>query len=239
MKYLTIIIAMAFLVSCDKENKCFDTPGKETSLIVPLKADFTTLEVYDDLNIVLIHDTVNFIEITGGKNLINNILISDDETKVSFKNNNKCLFMSNKDDINIGVHYIQLMALGLYGYGDIATINSIPENLTVYGDDCYSTISLDVDNDSTYISLSGAPQLTLRGQSDYLYAYTVGKGNFFLQEAQTHFCHGHNRGIGDLHIHADQNYIVELRSRGDIYIYDTTNTDRFIVWEGEGKIYYP
>lgn len=230
---------MIFFINCQKENKCFDTPGKEASLTIPVVAEISSLEIYDDLNLILIHDTVDFIEITGGKNLINNILISEDEAKTSFKNDNKCLFMSNKDDIYISVHYKQLKALGLFGYGDIMSVNSITENLTVYGDDCYSTIGLNVDNDSTYLSLSGAPQLTLKGHSDYLYAYTVGKGNFFLQETQTHLCHGHNRGIGDLHIHADQNYIVELRSRGDIYIYDTINTNRIITKIGDGEIYYP
>lgn len=238
MRLLIIPIVIIALSSCQKDNRCFDGPGKVKSLTLAFNDSINVIQLNDDINYKLINDSLDYMEIQGGEHMIHNISISEENKTMSISNNNKCLFMSNNDATNITIHYSEISALYLNGYGTVESLDTIYYNLNLFGEDCYSTIDLLIHNDSTYISLSGSPQLTTKGFSNYLYSYTVGKGNFFLNETKTHFCHGHNRGIGDFHLNADQNYIIELRSRGDIYIYDTVGVQQSITIKGDGKIYY-
>lgn len=239
MKYLIIIISSLLFVNCEKDNRCFDRPGKMETRVESIDSDFSELNLYDDLNYYLINDSLDFVEITGGKNLIQNVQIFNQNGVMEIFNSNKCLFVSNNDAVDITIHYSTMEELGLFGYGDVSSIDAITHNLKVFGENCYSTIDIQARNDSTTLIIEGAPQVSISGSTDYIYAYTVGKGNYFLENLNAYYAHAHNKGIGDIHIKADSSYIIELRSRGDIFIYDTLHTDRFITIDGEGSIFYP
>lgn len=237
MRILIFVILSIIIIGCNKQNRCFDRPGELTTITTSFDSSINAFTIYDDLNIVLVHDSLNTVIITGGKNMVNNVLFITMGDEMSISNSNKCLFLSNNDEIEVTVHYTNLSQLSLNGYGNISFDLPIVENLKLTGQDCYSSILMNLNNDSTVITLEGAPQINATGSCNYLYAYTVGKGNYFMQDLQSHHAHGHNRGIGDIHLKADSSYIVELRSRGDIYLHDTTGIQTFIVLEGDGSIY--
>lgn len=193
----------------------------------------------DDIHYQLINDSLNELEIVGGSNMIQNVLLEENNHEMTLSNENKCLFASNNDDITVTIHYSQLEGLYFSGYGDITSLDTIKQNLKIQGQDCFSTINLLANTDSLYIALEGSPQLTLSGAGNYFYAYIVGSGNYHCEEFYTQHCHGHNRGAGDIHLRADDSYIVELRASGDIYLHDTINTSRFYTITGSGSIVYP
>ncbi|CAG5080573.1 DUF2807 domain-containing protein [Parvicella tangerina] len=238
MKWLSLIILTLLISACEKENRCFDQPGELTTITRTINSTYKTISIYDDLNVNFLNDSLSYVAITGGKNMVNNVVLSESGSHLTLSNDNKCLFMSNQDEIQITVHYSSMEELLLFGYGVIEITDKIQHNLHISGYDCYSTIALSLNNDSTTIALEGSPQITAEGQSQYLYAYCIGSGNYHLENLATQTCHGHNKSIGDFHLKASKAYILELRSRGDIYLADTTGTTRFITQTGEGSIYY-
>lgn len=236
MRMMVLIISIFVLISCDKGNRCFDRPGDSITIIRSIDSNYSLINIYDDLNVTLINDSLNIVEIIGGKNMVENVTLTADNYSLSIFNENKCTFVSNHDDLMINIHYTSLKELGLYGFGEINSPLTLTHDLKIVGQNCFSTIDLEFDNDSIYFSLEGAPQVTLSGNSDHLYAYTVGKGNYFMKNLKTLNAHAHNRGIGDIHISADSSYIIELRSRGDIYISDTVGKETLLILEGEGSL---
>jgi hypothetical protein len=178
------------------------------------------------------------VTIIGGENMINNVLVEENNAMLTISNENKCLFVSKNDDITVEFHYTSLSELQLYGYGDVTSNSPITENTRINGSFCFSDIHLEFQNDSTFIALEGAPRIELSGSSNYLYAYSFGKGELDAFSLQTQTCHGHNSSLGDLNLRASQQYILELRSAGDIFLYDTTGTEIYLTHEGEGTIHY-
>lgn len=237
MRTFFFILTLLLLISCNKENRCLDRPGDAASIIVPFDSSISNFHIYDNLDVLLTNDSITYIEISGGKNLISNIDILVNLDKIEFTNSNKCLFYSKNDHVELNIHYRSLNELYLMGYGDVRSNNKINSNLKIHGHNCFSSIDLTVENDSTYIAFEGAPQIKLQGHSNYLYAYSFGKGNYDCSELQTHTTHGHNSSLGDLYLSADQQYILELRSKGDIYLKDTIGINLFVTNEGEGQIF--
>lgn len=238
MKNLVYITIALLAVACSKENRCFDGPGKESSRIIVLKNDFQKIHVFDNLGLHFINDSLNYLEIIGGNNLLPNITIDQSADILKIKNENKCQFMSKQDDITIIYHFTSLSELGAFGYGRISSDHEIMTSFRIVGDESYSFINLSINNDSIYISMNGAPQIDLSGTTNYLYAYSVGKANYHFEGLNAQHAHGHNKGIGDFHLKATQKYLIELRSIGDFYLYDTSGVEQLIYIEGNGKIYY-
>ena len=65
-----------FFISCKKEEdrSCFKTTGSIIDKIIPL-GSFTKIDLGPYIQYELIQDTINFIEISAGENIINFIKI--------------------------------------------------------------------------------------------------------------------------------------------------------------------
>lgn len=236
---IILVILSGVLMSCNKEkNRCFDKPGDQTSYEITYSQQVDHFILNDDLNLTLIHDTTNFIEVQGGKNMIQYILFEENNDELIISNENKCLFASNNDAIQLELHYTTINHLELLGYGMVNSANPIQNNLTVTGSHCFSTLDLDLDNDSTHLFLEGSVQVMLTGATNYIYAYSFGKGNLEARQLLSQSFHAHNGGIGDFHISAEHQYLLELRAGGDIFVYDTTTTDITVYDSGSGSIHY-
>ena len=86
-----VFILFLFLVSsCNKENApdIIKSTGKETSQVRNLDA-FKKIVVLDEFDIELVYDSVNKVEITFGKNLIDNVLSEVNNGILTFENGNK------------------------------------------------------------------------------------------------------------------------------------------------------
>lgn len=236
--YIALILPFIF-GQCRKGNRCFDQPGRTITKTQHLTQSYRQLVVKDDLNLILVKDQQDFIEIVGGENMVDNILLLETPNSLYLSNDNRCPFMSKNDSITIIFHYTQLRQLTLNGFGNISSPDTIRTSMILHAEDSYSSVHLTFDNDSLEVNgISGAPQIKLSGKTKHLTTYSTGYGNFYLQNLAADFAHGHNRGIGDMHLQPLQILIVELRSRGDFYIYETDSIIEYITNAGEGNIYY-
>ena len=120
MKLLKIgFLFLLFLqiTSCKKpENRsCWKGTGKVVTKNIPL-ASFQTLELHQRLNIVLVQDSLEFLEIEAGENLQNFIDWSIVNGKLEIWNQNKCAYLRYKTgDVKVTIHFKSLAKLIYWG----------------------------------------------------------------------------------------------------------------------------
>ena len=111
MKHFVLVTAiLVFGSSCKKaeDRSCFKTTGELVTLDVP-SADFTELNLGKRLNYSLVRDTVNFVRIKGGKNLVKSIRVEVIDNILYIENINRCNFLRDLSTIiDLEIHYKNL-----------------------------------------------------------------------------------------------------------------------------------
>ncbi len=116
MRFLCIIVLL-FVTACKKpENRsCFKGTGKVVTQYISLPS-FQSMELHQRLNIVLVQDSLDFLEIAAGENLQNFIDWSVVDGELEIKNQNKCAYLRYKTgDVKITIHFKSLAKLIYWG----------------------------------------------------------------------------------------------------------------------------
>lgn len=224
MRKLFIVILSCFvLVSCNKENAwdCVKTTGEEVTVKRELLS-FSSIDIKDDFEITLIQDSVNFIELTGGKNVLPKIMTDVKEGVLYIENTNKCApVRSFKREIKLDIHVVDLKTIHNEGVGNISSSGALTfPKLTLEVFNGIGNISLELSTNSfeTYIH-SGAIDLTVSGISNEVYIYNAGLGYLFCKELQTSTMHLNHNSTGDAEVFSDYSLIIENDGIGDVYYF--------------------
>lgn len=236
-----IYILLLFLAftSCKKstERKCIKSSGVESTIVLD-NITANNIVLSDNISLILVPDSMNKVELIGGENLLSFINVFQDNKKLLISNENKCNFLRKEDKIEVVYHFSSLDSLFLNGFGDVENRDTIYDDLYIECEESFSTIDLVLNNNKTIlIGQVGGIEATFAGFSDDLYMYNSGAGKLNASKLITKKAHGHSQGLGDLFLNATEQLIVELRSRGDFYIYTTPNTDINITKEGDGRVF--
>jgi hypothetical protein len=115
-----LIFIMTFLliaISCQKaeDRACLKFVGDKSTKTISLgKTD--SLYLYDNVEYVLVPDTVNFVELEGGENLLNHIECSSYNDKLEIRNNNTCNFLrSYKKKVKAFIHIKEIRFIHFEG----------------------------------------------------------------------------------------------------------------------------
>jgi len=170
-KFIYLIFLFFTLLSCKKteDRNCFKTAGEKVEFIVQTDA-FYELLLGQRLNYTLVSDSVNYVKIIGGKNLVKSIRCEVINGILYLENNNRCnFFRSFADIIELEIHYTNLNRVeGAVSHNLIAldTIRGEYFNLELRGASGYADIVVNTN------FLNGFAN---DGNSDYKYS---GKTNY-------------------------------------------------------------
>ena len=219
MRLITYIILLTVIFSCKKpsERSCWKYNG-ELSYI---NAGFITtniLTVLDDLNLILINDSLNEIIIEGPKNLIKLIELEQKNHQITIKNNNRCNFLRKNMAINIYYHYEQLDSLILKGYGNVNNNGEMNHSIFINGKDALCSINLKLNNDSNKIIIqNGSTDINLSGNCSYFYFYNEGFGPLKAFDLEVKKFHVHSNSISNSEINVTERLNAEIRDDGNVY----------------------
>ncbi len=222
MRYPFIILVIIAFLSCEKDGgNCFVPTGDIITETRSLK-DFTCLSIYDKFNVYIITDTVNFLKIEAGENLIDGIssVIEDDTLKI--RNNNRCNWLRSYDiPIKLYISSNTLRRLFVLGYSDVETLNTFTANyLVVEAASPISKMKLDVDVEAFYFTASHTTgDFILTGLTDSLRVLNYGTGYVFAEDLNSNRCWVVNSSTGDCHVRTSQRLHVEIHRSGNIYYY--------------------
>src|SRR5690606_9899233 len=133
------LIMICIVVSCSKKDGsagCFQKPG-DVITDDRFLSSFNSVVLKNDINLVLIKDTINQLQLKAPKNLMSGISSDIKNGTLIIQNNNGCEFTRSYDfSIDAELHYQSLDSLYFDGYGNLTSDDTIRQNqfvLEVWG----------------------------------------------------------------------------------------------------------
>jgi hypothetical protein len=191
MKRLTISLlltgaaALIFLYGCDKSGtNCFSNTGDiiRQERILP---GFDSIEMNDNVNVILTHDTVSSVVVEAGQNIISGITTEVVNRNLVIHNLNMCNWTRSYDKpVNVYVSVNYLWKIYYISSGDLTTTNALPyDSLKVEVWGGCGTIDLDMDVTTGYfIENLGTADFILRGKCGICYVYSGEYGPFHCED---------------------------------------------------------
>lgn len=220
VKAVGLILFILLFIGCNKPDapSCLMTKGKSSSEVIAYNS-ITHFEIYDHFNIQLIQDSLNYIELIGGANEIQNISIEVNEDMLSVKNENKCNFLrSLKTKPQLNIHFEDIAYLGTYGYSNVNCLDTL--KLSSFKLECFKTnathdITINADSLFLLYHLAGNT-LQLAGESHYGYFYNAGNGWMHASDCILFNAGVHQESSGDVEINVTNKLNATINGDGNI-----------------------
>lgn len=196
---------------------------KSTGLVVKERRDlasFDSLRIDRRLNVVLVEDSVNFIEVEAGEHLQEFIVTDVNNGKLTLRNDNKCNWTrSYKVPVNMELHYTNLHHIVMWGASNVSNEDTLKTNpLKVEFRDASGNMELTVDNLETSIIMhTGAGDMVMHGKTDALSVYmaSLAYGEYTDLNARTVYVE--NKSAADCRVFAWESFAFRLRGDGNIF----------------------
>lgn len=217
----SILCTISFLSSCKKDHMgdCFVSTGlitKEKREIVP----FDSIRIGRRMQLILVEDTVNYVVVEAGRNLLDNITTTMNNGLLSIENTNKCNWTrSYKYPVNIEVHFTSLRHVLVEGSTNVESKDTLHQNeLTFEFRDSAGDINLLVNNQKlNIIQHTGASDIVVKGETEDLSVYmaSLASGDYdellartvYVQTLSSSFCR----------VYASETFYFVVDGNGSIY----------------------
>lgn len=216
-----IIISAVLLIGCNKPNErsCWKGAGKVVSETREL-ANKSVINIFDDADVTLIQDNLNYIEIESYSNLVSFIKTNSSDTAIEIKNLNRCNFIRDKSIQNtIIIHFSDIQTLNLYGTGKVNFIGEIIQNnLEINSYKSRSEFTLNIScHKLECVFMEGSINANISGSSDTTYLYQSKHSIVNASNLTNSYLHFSNRSTGDGYVGHTNMLAVELLDVGNIY----------------------
>lgn len=216
-----LFILCVTLISCQKENMgdCFKSTGivqREKRMLEP----FDSLIIHKRMNLILIEDSIDFVEIEAGNNLFENIITENKFGTLTIENTNKCNWVrSYKTPVNIYLHYTQMDKIVAWGSVNITATDSLRyDSIFIEMRDAAGDVDLTFSNNSVFIAQhTGANDVVLKGKTQNLSVYSadLGYGDYLKLSAENVFVESNS--VADSYFNASETIRLITRNTGSLY----------------------
>ena len=216
-----ILISAVLLIGCKKPNdrSCWKGAGKTVSEIRELP-NKTVINIFDDADVLLIQDSLNYIEVASYSNLVSFIETNSIDTAIEIRDLNRCNFIRDKDIENtVTIHYSNIETLNLHGTGKVTFMGEIiQDNLEVNSYNSRSEFTLNIScHKLQCVFIEGSINANISGSSDSTYIYQSKHSIVNASNLTSTYLHFSNRSTGDGHVGPANILAVELLDVGNIY----------------------
>ncbi len=227
-----------FLSSCNKENAwdCVKTAGETTTELRYL-TDFDKIVIYDKIDVFLIADSVSYVEVKSGKNIIPKLTTEVENNELTIKNENRCNWVRSFDiPVEVYVHYVNIKQIDARGAGNIITRNTIiTDRLLINAWESVSTIDIDIETDYLKAALhTGNADLNVSGKTKKVYFYVNPNGYLNALGLESDYLSITSNSPADSYVHADKSFIAVLNYVGSVF-YTGSPTYLYIEENHSGK----
>ena len=237
-KILILLLAAAG-TGCKKENMCDCV--KSTGDMVKEKRsldDFNKIEVRKNVVVTLYQDTVCYVEVEAGSNLVGLIRTDVEDGILKITNDNTCNWVRSYDkEVHATVHLKNLVQLDHYGSKEINCANVLTADVIDVYENNSADIHLNIQARQVWArQMIGGGDIYLTGAAVFSYHYG---GSFGYIYAKGLICDSvlvDHRGTGDVHVSPTVWMKVNIEDRGNVYYSGNPQLLSFL--NGTGKLYH-
>lgn len=187
-RFVVFILLISLILSCKKANKriCFKSAGEQTTKIIPVTA-FEKLELYEQIKYTIIQDSLDFVEIKTGKNLIDLIDISSINSTLRIENLNRCNFFGyQKRKVAVEIHIRNLKSIIFKGTDSLLNKGVLNlDNLFIEIQDAAGTVNFNLfTNSLNFYIPHGWGDFKVKGFTKFFKVNIDGSGYFDTRELE-------------------------------------------------------
>ena len=235
-----LLIIIIFMTGCTEDDGvCVSSTG-EITVKEWNTAPFQSVEVYDNINLILTQDSVeNGISIEAGENLIEGITTELDSGKLVIKNQNRCDWLrSFKVPVNVYLTFTDLDTIIFRAAGNITCTNNWT-NFAIHVDviEGAGNIDLKLNTYRSYILVRyGTVSVNLTGVSDVTTLISYGFGPLHAENLISEFTYVSCYSPNDMFVYSSIELAVEIGNIGNVY-YRGNPTNITTNYLSEGRLY--
>jgi hypothetical protein len=211
------LIATLLLNSCEKLG-IFDSG--ETITVTRNTGKYTTIILNDFFDVFLANDTTDYIEITGGSNILPNVTTDNNNDTITINNHTKYRWARSYDRVEIVLHTKNLNRIILEAPCSVKTLNQFTgTNLHFTCIGKTSEIDLDVNLEFLGISIDweSFDHIKVKGTANSFYVDNWCSSMVIADELVSKNVRITNGSISDCYVNATEKLTVFLASKGNIY----------------------
>ncbi len=216
---LSFLLVLQFSCKNDPLADCFYSTGKITSESRECSQNFSTITVYDNINLIYTDDSVASIRVEAGNNLLSDITSDITDGNLILHNNNRCNWVRRFDiPVNIYVHSNTVTKLVGRNSGNITSANII--HRLVFEFQGWSSTHFDLSMEVNELDCSlnlDACDATVRGHANTCFLWSAGNGEFHGESLVCDFLSLTNMSTGDVFVNTPSVLWVNILDEGNVY----------------------
>lgn len=228
------------LISCDSDfpGDCFMNTGELVWEERELEA-FKLIRLYDNVDLFIYPDSIDFIELYAGSNLIDKIITDVNDSILDIRNNNDCNWLRDVDKpIEVHLHTKSLKEIRYRGIGDIETKSAIQgPSFRLYIKEGHGLINIETNTHHAHLDYkSGTADVKYSGTDvDYLGVFTGAYGKFDSRKMHVRYVYINQMSNNDLYTNVRELLNAEIHMSGNVY-YKGEPDSIIQVTHGTGKL---
>lgn len=214
---------------------CFKSTGDivtERRSIEP----FTETIIYDNVNVIFVQDSITYLEVNAGENLLPLIATEIRDGILIIENNNKCNWVRDFSiPIDVYIHLPALRKVDTYGSGAISSLNTLVNDTIEINNRNTADISLSITADAAFVRQHAAfGDNTVSGNAGFLFVYNIGHGYCDCTALAVNDAVVISNTTGETYVNACDDLRAEIAYSGNVYYKGTPVISSVIT--GSGKL---
>ena len=220
---ITLLCFLATIVSCKKAPLTVGPTVTQTREL----SDFKELHVFDNINLTLVRSDTCYIEITTGKNIIDNIITDVHDGLLSIRNITTLNWIRPYDyELRATLYFKDITKLVYSSYGSLTTENNFTgilgegQHYQLEIDDAAGDVDLNINNCNNLhvIYGYGTSRVTIHGDNNnYIYIYKNSYGIIDAQNYDAKLVTITNDARSNCYISAQKEIKAQINHLGNIY----------------------
>jgi hypothetical protein len=208
------------LASCKKENlfDCFKSTGAIVTERRSIES-FTETIIYDNVNVIIVQDSLTYLEVNAGENLLPLINTEIRGGKLIIENNNKCNWVRDFSvPVNVYMHVPHLRILDTYGSGKIFSQNTLTVDVIEINNRNTADIQLNIIANEIYSKQHAAfGDNTISGNAGFVFIYNIGNGFCDCSQLAANNATVISNTTGQTYVNACSDLHAEISYSGNVY----------------------
>ena len=236
-KQFLIYSLVVFLLPQCKKPGCFSEAGPVVSIKREANS-FHRIDLYDNINVVLTQDTIEYITIKAPQNIEPNIITSIENGTLILRNGTSCKWLRNPSEnptVYIGVKNLDYLLYA--GSGDVVSSNIIQsENISLYSATGAGKveISLNAKQLNATIEYESA-DFIFHGKAELCYSYANSRATLNLSDLEIKNLNIGYASVKDITVNVSDRIDANVYHTGNIYY--KGNPAVFTTYYSSGRLY--